>query len=207
MKYLIKQAVLPFIYLFFTALTAFGILCIGNDLIWLKVVLNVLNAGLYVLIVALASYKDGQDSLKVRIANDLEREQIIRTGENRPLKLAEEYKPWKGFVIGGVACAPLVILLLIHTILIFAVGTNYVGAGAIAGFVYMIIFAFTRMNLPAVAEGVSVVVDPFMYYWTLFAIPLIVLSVGIPYILGAKKIELQQERIKAKHRSIYGDRS
>jgi hypothetical protein len=100
-----------------------------------------------------------------------------------------------------------VVLLLVHTILIFAVGTNYVGAGAIASFIYMIVFAFTRMNLPAVVEGVAPVIDPFMYYWTILAIPLIVISVGVPYMLGARKIELQQERIKAKHRSIYGDRN
>ena len=207
MKYLIKQAILPFIYLFFTALTAFGILCIGNDLIWLKALLNVLNAGLYVFIVCLASFKDGQDALKVRLANDLEREQIIRTGENRPLRLAEEYKPWKGFAIGGIACVPLVVLLLVHTILILTAGDKFVGAGALASFIYMIIFAFTRMNLPAVAEGTPVVVDPYVYYWTLFAIPLIVLAVGIPYMLGARKIELQQERIRAKHKSIYGDKN
>jgi len=197
---------MAFIYLFFTAITAFGILCIGNDLLWLKIVLLVLNVALYVVIVAAAAFKDGQDALKVRIANDLEREQIIRTGEALPLKLKEEYKPWKGFVFGLIACAPLVILLIIHTLLFTLGGDHLIGAGAVAGFIYLMIFALARVNAPTAAEGATAVaVNPTMYYWALLAIPVIVLSVAVPYILGAKKIELQQERIREKQRQIYGE--
>ena len=196
---------MAFIYLFFTAITAFGILCIGSDLLWLKIILNALNVALYVVIIAASSFKDGQDALKVRIANDLEREQIVKTGAALPLKLKEEYKPWKGFVVGSIACVPLVVLLIIHTLLITLGRDHLIGAGAIAGFIYLMIFAFARINVPAAAEGVTVVVNPTMYYWSLFAIPVIVLSVAVPYILGAKKIELQQERIKEKQRQIYGE--
>ena len=105
MWYSIKQSLLPFIYLIFTAITAFGIMAIEN-MVWLQILLNTLNVALYVVIITAASYKDGQAALKVRLANDLEREQIIRTGEMRPLRLKEEYKPWKGFLYGGIACAP-----------------------------------------------------------------------------------------------------
>ena len=74
MWYYVKQALLPFIYLFFNAITAFGIICIqGADLTWLRILLLILNIGLYCVIVCAASYKDGQEALKVRIANDLER--------------------------------------------------------------------------------------------------------------------------------------
>ncbi|MBQ9734475.1 MAG: hypothetical protein IJV95_01325 [Clostridia bacterium] len=198
MWYYVKQGLLPFVYLFFTAITAFGILCI-EGLVWLKVILLLLNIGLYVFIVAASSFKDGQEALKVRIANDLERLQIIRTGESLPLKLKEEYKPWKGFFNGFVACIPLLILLIIHTIVYLSGGGN--GAGAIAGFIYMMVFAFSRLNIGAVTTPIN----PAIYYWSLLAIPLIVLAAGIPYILGAKKIELQQQRIKEKQRSIYGD--
>ena len=205
MWYYIKQSLLAFIYLFFTAITAFGIMCINNDAVWLKALLCVLNVGLYVVIVAAASFKDGQDALKVRIANDLEREQIIRTGDALPLKLKEEYKPWKGFTFGGIACAPLIILLIIHTLLFNLVGDNYIGAGAIAGFIYLMVFAFARLNVTTAAEGVATAINPAVYYWALLAIPVIVLSVGIPYLLGAKKIERQQERIREKQRQIYGE--
>lgn len=206
MWYYIKQSLMAFIYLFFMAITAFGIMCIGSDLVWLKVLLCLLNVALYVFIIGAAAFKDGQDALKVRIANDLEREQIIKTGAALPLKLKEEYKAWKGFVFGGIACAPLIILLIIHTLLFTLVGDNYIGAGAIAGFLYLMIFAFARLNVATTAEGAAVAaINPTVYYWTLLAIPVVVLSVGIPYVLGAKKIELQQARIKEKQRQIYGE--
>ncbi len=201
MWYYVKQGLLPFIYLFFTAITAFGILCI-EGLVWLKVLLLLLNIGLYVFIIAAASFKDGQEALKVRVANDLERIQIVRTGESIPLKLKEEYKPWKGFFHGFIACVPLIILLIVHTILMLAGGGN--GAGAIAGFIYMMVFAFSRVNIGAATTSTTPI-NPAIYYWSLLAIPVIVLATGISYILGGKKIELQQQRIKEKQRSIYGE--
>lgn len=194
--YLVKQAFIPFTYLFFMAIIAFAILSI-EGLIWLKAVLLGLNMALYFFVVCTSAFHDGQKALKVRIANDIERNQIILTGEDRPLKLSEEYKPWKGFAIGLVANIPLIILMVIHTILITAVGSAYTGAGAIAGFIYMMFFAFFRMD-GSVATATS-------FYYVLIMIPIIVLAVGISYSLGAKKIELQQERIKQKHREIYGD--
>jgi hypothetical protein len=184
---------------------AISIMSIADPtLVWLRYVLLTLNVALYVFIVASTSYKDGQNALKTRVANDLERMRIIQTGDALPLKLKEEYKPWKGFLFGGIACAPLIVLLFVHTLLILFVGPSATGAGVIASFIYMMIFAFSRAHIPVV-ENAPIVVDPYIYYWALLAIPVIMLTVGISYILGAKKIERQQEMIKAKHRSIYGE--
>ena len=211
MKYYLSHALLGLLYLFFSAITAFAILMI-EGLIWLKVILLVLNLGLYIFIVATVAKKDGEDALKVRIANDLERCVIIQTGEDIPLKKGE-FKWWKGFVIGGVVCAPLVILLLIHTVLII-VNPTMTGAGAIAGFLYMMIFAFFRMDV-VVAENVNATVGGAVqtnmplsagfFYWSLIAIPVIVLTIGIAYYLGGKKIELQQQKIKEKQRLLSGE--
>lgn len=198
MWYYVKQAMLPFLYLFFTAMTALGIAIINDTLIWLKVILGLINVGLYGVIIAAASFKDGQDALKVRIANDLERLQIIRTGENRPIKTREEYKPWKGFVSGIITCVPLIVLLIIHTILTLSLGDVYNGAGVVAGFIYMMFFVFTRVNSTALVTVGT-------YYWLLFAIPVILAFTGIPYILGARKVQRQQDAIKAKQRQIYGE--
>jgi hypothetical protein len=60
------------------------------------------------------------------------------------------------------------------------------------------VFAFFRLDT-------SVVLTAGLYYGTLVALPIIVLMTGIPYILGAKRVEYQQNMIKAKHREIYGD--
>ena len=196
MWYYIKQAFLPFVYLIFMAMTAFGVLCIDADVDWLKYILLALNVGLYGVIIFALAYKDGQQALKVRIANDIERREIIRTGEDRPLKLKEEYKVWKGFMSGAIACVPLVILTILHAILYFTAGPQYNGAGAIASFIYMMFSGFIK---------ISSELQQWHYYFNLIAIPFLTAMTGIPYILGAKKIQLQQDRIKAKQRQIYGD--
>lgn len=199
--YYVKQALIPTIYLVFMAMTAMGIAMISNaNLIWLKAVLAVLNLAFYLFIVAATSYKDGQTALKVRIANDLERMQIIRTGEDRPLKLREEYKAWKGFMSGIIACMPCLILLLVHTVLVFAINPAYNGAGAAAGFLYMTFFIFVRLGVDVAAPSI------YLYYFNLICFAIIPLATGFSYTLGAKKIELQQQRIKEKQRQIYGDK-
>ena len=124
----VKQAIIPFVYLFFVSIIALGIFMIPENLQWLRIILLVLNVGLYGLVACATAYKDGQDALKVRIANDLERMEIIRTGEDRPLKIKQEYAPWKGFLTGGIVCAPLIILLIVHSILVPTTGAT--GAGA-----------------------------------------------------------------------------
>ena len=197
MKYYIKNGVLPFIYQLFMAMIAFGILAI-EGLIWLKIMLALLNAGLYLFIVGAVAYKEGQDAFKVQMANDLERREIIRTGEDRPLKLHEEYKPWKGFAFGFTACVPLLVLLALHVVVYFATG-SYMGLGAIAGAIYLMYFIFFRLDA---AAGIYW----YTYLGTLIALPVIMLTMGIAYILGAKKISLQQQMIREKQRQIYGDK-
>ena len=201
MKYYFKQSVFPFIYIIFMAFIAIGIQTI-NGLLWLKICLAVLNLGLYGVVVCSVAFKEGQESVKVQMANDLERREIIRTGEDRPLKLREEYKPYKGFLFGFFACVPLILLLLAHTIIHFAGGT-YVGLGAIAALIYNMFFIF--FNFGTGAEGEAAVVPWYLYYGALVAIPVLMLMTGISYILGAKKIMRQQEMIREKQRQIYGE--
>ncbi|MBR2498375.1 MAG: hypothetical protein IKB67_01495 [Clostridia bacterium] len=73
------------------------------------------------------------------------------------------------------------------------------GAGAITGFLYMMFFSLSRLVLSAGAPS------PYLYYVCLICLVVIPLCTGIPYMLGARKIEKQQERIKARQREIYGD--
>lgn len=202
MKYYLKQGVFPFVYQLFMAMIAFGILAI-KELIWLKILLAVLNIALYLFIVASVAYKDGQQALKVQMANDLERREIIRTGEDRPLKLHEEYKPWKGFVFGLISCVPILLFLILHTIVYNATG-SYSGLGAIAGIIGLMFFIFFRLDA-ADATAETAVVPWYTYYGVLVAVPILMLTMGISYIMGAKKIMRQQEMIREKQRKIYGD--
>ena len=140
----------------------------------------------------------GEEALKVQLANDLERREIIRTGDDRPLRLKEEYKAWKGFLQGFIACVPLIVMLIIHTILISTVGESANIFGAISSFLYMMFTAFIKVDetLPFAQ---------WHYYFPLIAVPILSCLTGFSYILGAKKIERQQEKIKQTHRMLHGD--
>ena len=200
MKYYLKQGLFPFIYIVFMIITSVSILSI-HDLVWLKAILAVLNVGLFGLIAALMAFQEGENSVKVQMANDAERREIIRTGEDRPLKLHEEYKAWKGFLFGFISCCPLVILLLLHTLLYLVAGITVFGT--ISAVIYVMFFAFFRLGVSA-DSGATL--PWYTYYGTLIALPIVMTIMGVAYILGAKKIERQQEMIKAKQREIYGDK-
>ena len=194
MMYYVKQSLFAIVYLFFMMIIAFGILCIGIP--WLEILLCVVNIGFYISIIAVTFYKEGENALRILHANDIEREQIIKTGEDRPLKQHEEYKPWKGYVIGLVVCFPLILCIIIHTVVVIASGGTMFGGGAVAGFIYLAFYA-----------PISVIIGEatvWGYYVLLYVVPLISLTTGIFYNLGAAKIQKQYDRIAEKQRQIYG---
>ncbi len=198
MKYYLKKAIIGLVYLIFSAVTAYGVLFIPG-LTWLKVILLVLNLGLYSYVLGSTAFQDGQAAYKIRMANDLNRKQIVLTGEDIPLDTQKEYKAYKGFIIGLVICIPLIVLLIIHAI----VSTNNPSNqdyGTTASFIYLMAFAFAGVGVKV--DSLFAVVSP---YWSLLAIPVIVLVQGIMFYLGGRKIELQQEMIREKHRMIHGE--
>ncbi len=204
MKYYFKQSFFLIVYNLFMSITAFGIMAIPEHLLWLQMILFALNMGLYILILCMVSFKEGQTALKVRSANDLEREQIVKTGNALPLKLHEEYKPWKGYFIGFLIASPIIICLIIHSILI-AFNTNFVGAGAVAGIIYM---AFCGPIITLFGEGgvwYGAVPLFAQYYILLYAVVVISVANGIAYNKGAAKMQRSYDKIKAKQREIYGE--
>ncbi len=205
MKYYIKEAAFAFIYMIFTDITAVCVLFISEELLWVRILLAVLNLVLYAAVVAAASYKEGQTSVKVRAANDLEREIIVKTGEDRPLKLLEEYKPYKGFLIGFITCIPLLILLALHAVFYFA--ADYKTLGGIGAFLYFTFYVFFSLNRGTSATEITTTSNTAWYnvYGSLIAIPIVMLITGVSYLLGARKIIKQQEMIKEKQKSIYGE--
>ena len=193
--YLLKQTIVPLIYLLFGTVIALGILLIGNNLIWFKVVLLFLNLALYVFIVGSISFKDGETAYKVLMANDLERWNIIRTGEDRPLKIKQEYALWKGFMPGLLSCIPLVLAFILHFIVDKG---NNTPALAFSNVLYLSFGAFAN-----VVQGQENVILAF--YLNLTALAFLPLATGCSYYLGARKIRVQQEMIAEKKRQIYGD--
>lgn len=197
MKYYFKQSLFALIYLFFMTIIAFGIICIGVT--WLEIALCVINISFYLTILAMTLYKEGENSMRVLHANDIERELIIKTGEDRPIKKHEEYKPWKGYVIGLSACIPLILCLIVHSVVVLLSGGTMLGGGAAAGLIYFAFYAPISVFL-----GEATV---WSYYILLYAVPLISVTGGLSYCMGAAKIRMQYEKIAEKQRQIYGNRN
>ena len=201
--YFIKQIFVPYMYLGMFALIDFAILCIGDTpgLIALKVCLVAVCLGFFVALMSIVSYRDGQTAYKTLLANDINRRQMIETGREYPIKLAEEYKAYKGFVTGLIVCLPLIICTIIHMCTSGFSNTTGSstsnGAGVVMSFIYMVVFAFARVNN-------SLPIVPNVFYVCLTALPIIVLSMGVPYIFGAKKIIRQQEMIKKQQNYLHG---
>lgn len=191
----IKQSFMAFFYLLFMITTSYAISVLDESFFVLQIVLSIANLLLYFIILAGASFKDGEQALKVRNVNDLKRQEIIRTGEDLELKIHQEYAPWKGFFAGFIACIPLILCLIIHSILLFS-GSTVETFGQAAGVIYNGFFVLVRIFSE---------ITPYSYYWALLCIPIIVALSGVPYILGARRIELQQEYIKQTHKIIHGE--
>ena len=195
MTFYFKRAILPWVYLVFMMVMTLSVHAIESAA--LKYVLISATLLLYLFIVGSISYKDGEKALKVRIKNDIERRNIVETGEDRHLDLVEEYKFYKGFLIALVTSFPLLVLLILHTIFIPTSNGMTTTFGTIANVLYSIIFNFFRVSNNSLTVYTT--------YWTLLYVPAMMLAVGIPYILGAKSVERQQEQIKDIHKQIYGE--
>ena len=102
----IKQAFFPIVNMLFCSMLGICITLLEANLIWLKYALFVVLFGFYALVIATALFKEGEMALKTRNENDLFRRKMVETGEEYPLKLAEEYKWWKGIVVGLITATP-----------------------------------------------------------------------------------------------------
>jgi hypothetical protein len=55
--------------------------------------------------------------------------------------------------------------------------------------------------------AVTTELTAYTYYFMAVYIVVLAITVGLGYIVGAKRLESQQEMIKEKHRQIYGDKN
>ena len=198
MKYYLKKSLFLIVYLLFTATIAASILSI-EGLAVLKLILLIANLALFLYISCGITFQDGQKAYKVLVSNDKLRERIVETGEEITLNTKEEYHVKKGFIIGALACVPMVLLLIVHAIVTNSNPENIV-FGQAAGVLYMNVYGFFNVDF----LNVQSVVLYASFYWALLAIPLLIVAQGVSYYLGARKIMFQQEQIKNTHQRIYG---
>ena len=198
MKFYLKMALLPFVYLLFTAMIGLGVMLLEDDLMWLQIALSATNTIFYGIIVSVAGYKDGQKALRVREQNDTFRKRIVQTGEDIPLNVIEEYTPWKGFFIGFLSCVPVLILLAIHFISNIGQAVPDNTVGMIAGIISMVVFGY-MFCFKSIAFG--------QYAISFLVVPLVCGLYGGFYLLGAKKERAGYDEIRRIKREIHGDQN
>lgn len=177
-------------------LLPYGIETMNSNVV--KIILNVLNVLLFMVLMGFFMAKEGEDARKQLKINDIERKRILQTGELRPIKRAPEFRPWKGFFIGLIACAPLLLTMLIHALIYAFGGTNEM-AGVVGVTIYMGFF------MPYVMAKYGAMLNENLlfteYFACLYAVPIIVLLYGFAYIVGAKKVEKQYAFIEERTES------
>ncbi len=198
MKYYLKKFFIILVYLISSGIIASSVLVIEGNA-WLKLVLLILNLALFIFIYSAIAFKDGEKALKVRISNDKLRQLIVQTGDDYKLDLDGEFTIRKGFITGANACIPLIVLLLLN--LFFSISNpNNVALRGLE-LIYMAFFGFFNLDFLEVYE-VALYASP---YWTLIAIPVLIIVHGVFFYLGAKKLEAQQERFRRSHRNLHGE--
>lgn len=197
MKFFAKALLIPFIYLIITAITGIGFANVEEIPRAVAFVIIFLDCILFLFIQGTFAFKHGEKGYKTLINNDIERREIVRTGEFREINKADEYAPWKGFVLGLLVCAPLIICMTIHTICYFS-GSEYVGMGYLTGLIYNCFFGMIQLTVENITSAT--------YFLNLIMLPLVVLANGIPYVLGAKKTRTVYEKILAREKYLNGDK-
>ena len=200
MKFYVRQAVFPFFYMIFVSLMSFFISLI--NILWVREILYLLSLSVYFFIIGASFFQRGQEAIKTRETNDMERREIIRTGEDRPLKLDEEYQPWKGFFIGFIVTWPLIFLMLLHFILTLVTNGTFLFFGGAANVVYLAFYA--PYSVLVLIDGA--IISAWHYFFVLYAVPVIICLAGVCYILGAKKQQREIDKIEDTKKSIYGDK-
>ncbi len=194
MKYYLKKTVVPFVYTLIMACIAFFFPWDKLPL-FVSILIAIVNIAMYAVVVVITSFKDGETAMRLLHSNDAGRRRIIETGEDIKIDRNGEYKAYKGFLIGFFVCIPMVVLLILHTFLWILVENDV--CGRIASIIYK---GYTILfNL----AGQELVGD--YCYLALCAIPLITCISGIPYILGAKKMQRVYKDIKEQQKEIYGE--
>ncbi len=199
MKFYIKKAAFPVIYLIMSALTAFAAVSFPNNLMALKIIIGLINIGVYVFVIAYYSFKNGEESLKVRNSNDIIRRRMLETGEVYPIKKAEEYKAYKGFMIGAITCIPLALLWVIYGITV-AITKNPTNAiSGITMLLYMAVIMFWNLDENNIVSSSA-------FFYTGIYFPFVIILTGVFYILGAKKAEKLYDSIEKKNQELYGEK-
>ena len=197
MLYYLKKSIIGWVYTISMAFIAYGIMAWTSMSVVIKIFLAIANLAMYGLVVVFTGMRDGEEAMRILHDNDANRRRIIQTGADIPINRLKEYRAYKGFIVGLFVAAPMILLLIIHAIVYFTTGNVVVGGIAVLIYNGYSIFFGLFMSL---AGGVNA-------FYLLAFIPVIMCFSGIPYIIGARKMQKMYESIKKQKDEIYGEQN
>ncbi len=194
MKYLLRLIVIPMVYIVCFAFLTSGVASIDALSPLVKSIVGVVCLLLYMFVIGSIMIKEGQDAYGVLLANDAQRRHIVETGIIVDFDESNEYKAWRGFVVGLICCIPLIVMVLMHTIAFPRGDTSRISiiCEILYGTFYSIGRTYHHTNESGFYIGAAII---------LVALPLIT---GIPYMIGAHARRKQQENIRRMNDELHG---
>lgn len=182
---LFKEGVILFIYgIIMGVLAILGSMVKSRTLLVLIYIAIVL---FYMFFIILFTKSSGEKQYKNLLTGNIRRSKGVTEDVLKYCKPHEEYRAYKGLLIGVAVFLPMYLLLIIHA------ATDKLAVEAILKVLYSICY----MPLLSFKEGISA-------YFMLPLSLLYIAAAGFGYIFGGKKIMLQQEKLQKTHDLIYG---
>lgn len=141
----------------------------------------------FIFFVVIFAKNSGEKQYKNLLTGNIRRSKGVGEEIDKYCKPYEEYRVYKGFLIGTSVFLPMYLLILLNLI---------IKSGGIQ-IALKLIYAISYMPLIIFKENISI------YFMVLLSV-LYIAAAGFGYFLGAKKIMLQQEKLQKTHDLIYG---
>jgi len=183
--YMVTGAFLAFVIKMFTAdNTIPGYLCS---------LLSLVNIGVYLFIIITAYQKTGEEAMRKKHANDVERRHMLETRQFRELDKMGEHNIKNPIIFTIIAEAPLALILLITAILnlcgVPAVGlTNFIKVGF--GMFYTFFYGISTLSSA---------------YFVAFQLLLMPLGTVFGYYLGVKKAQKTYDKAERLKKRVDGE--
>ena len=191
-----KDLLLNFSYLLVCSVIGFILMFVTTDNTiqgYICSILSALNVFMYFVVVRNSYVKTGEEAMRQRNANDMDRRLMLETRVYKEIDKVREYRPIKVWYFIIPIIAPLVILTVVSLfILIF--GGNPAGVDTAIKLIYAFVFSFFF----GISTKASV-------YFALFALIFTIAPVLWGYYTGVNKVKAEQAQVERLKKKVDGD--
>ncbi len=180
--YYLKDTVLNYSYILGCDIIGLLLMLVTNsDTIegYIGAMLSAINMFLYFSVIKNAYSKTGEEAMRDKHSNDIERRDMLTSRRYRELDKVKEYNPKKIYIFIAPIVIPFVVLLTISTIIAIC-GGNPEGLNMVITFMYAFVFSF----FVGISKNASV-------YFAWFAIIMLVVPLVWGYMSGVKKVRAE----------------